>query len=192
MRISFGEALRRIRIEKGISQQKLADMINVERSTITNWENGRRLPDATLISKLSECLGVDVNRLIQAPNKADKTITVIMLDDERIILDGGCSVLKEVLPDADIHSFTEPDQAIQFVKDNKVKIAFVDIELGRISGLDVCRELLEIEPEMNVIFLTAFSQYALDAWKTGACGFIEKPLCVEDVRWQLSHLRYSI
>ena len=192
MRIFFAETLRRLRLEKGISQQRLAEKLHVERSTIASWETGRRLPDAAMISQLSECLGADVDGLLHASEKSDKTLTVIMVDDEKIILDGSCTVLKEALPDADIHSFTKPDHAIQFVKENKVKIAFVDIELGRINGLDVCRELLEIEPEMNVIFLTAFSQYSLDAWKTGACGFIEKPLCAEDVKWQLSHLRYSV
>ena len=33
---------------------------------------------------------------------------------------------------------------------------------------------------MNVIFLTAYREYALDAWETGACGFLVKPLTVED------------
>ena len=192
MHISFAETLRRLRLEKGISQQKLADLIHVERSTIASWETGRRLPDAVMISQLSEFFGVDVARLLRASENSDKILTVILLDDEYIILDGELSVLKDTMPDADIHGFTEPDNAIRFAKDNKVHLAFVDIEMGRVSGLDVCRKLMEIEPHTNIIFLTAYSQYALDAWKTDACGFLEKPLSPEGIREQLSRLRYPL
>lgn len=192
MHISFAETLRRLRLEKGISQQKLADLIHVERSTIASWETGRRVPDAVMISQLSEFFGVDVAGLLRASENSDKILTVILLDDEKIILDGELSVLKDTMPDADIHGFTEPDNAIRFSKDNKVHLAFVDIEMGRVSGLDVCRKLMEIEPHTNVIFLTAYSQYALDAWKTDACGFLEKPLSPEGIREQLSRLRYPL
>ena len=192
MHISFAETLRRLRLEKGISQQKLADLIHVERSTIAGWETGRRLPDAVMISQLSEFFGVDVAGLLRASENSDKILTVILLDDEKIILDGELSVLKDTMPDADIHGFTEPDNAIRFAKDNKVHLAFVDIEMGRVSGLDVCRKLMEIEPHTNIIFLTAYSQYALDAWKTDACGFLEKPLSPEGIREQLSRLRYPL
>lgn len=192
MHISFAETLRRLRLEKGISQQKLADLIHVERSTIASWETERRLPDAVMISQLSEFFGVDVARLLRVSENSDKILTVILLDDEYIILDGELSVLKDTMPDADIHGFTEPDNAIRFAKDNKVHLAFVDIEMGRVSGLDVCRKLMEIEPHTNIIFLTAYSQYALDAWKTDACGFLEKPLSPEGIREQLSRLRYPL
>lgn len=192
MHISFAETLRRLRLEKGISQQKLADLIHVERSTIASWETGRRLPDAVMISQLSEFFGVDVAGLLRVSENSDKILTVILLDDEYIILDGELSVLKDTMPDADIHGFTEPDNAIRFAKDNKVHLAFVDIEMGRVSGLDVCRKLMEIEPHTNIIFLTAYSQYALDAWKTDACGFLEKPLSPEGIREQLSRLRYPL
>lgn len=192
MHISFAETLRRLRLEKGISQQKLADLIHVERSTIASWETGRRVPDAVMISQLSEFFGVDVAGLLRASENSDKILTVILIDDEKIILDGELSVLKDTMPDADIHGFTEPDNAIRFSKDNKVHLAFVDIEMGRVSGLDVCRKLMEIEPHTNVIFLTAYSQYALDAWKTDACGFLEKPLSPEGIREQLSRLRYPL
>ena len=62
--------------------------------------------------------------------------------------------------------------------------------MGTISGLSVCRELLEINPRTNVVYLTAYSGYSLDAWSTGASGFMLKPITPEGVREQLIHLRY--
>ena len=192
MHISFAELLRRTRIQKGISQQQLANMIHVDRSTLSGWETGRRLPDATMISLLSKALGLNVAELLRATEKTAETLNVIMVDDEKIILDGGIDVLQEILPDAEINGFTEPDEAKEFLKRNKVQLAFLDIELGQISGFDICRELLEIDPLLNVFYLTAYPQYALEAWKTGAYGFLEKPLDADDVRRQLARLRWPI
>ena len=192
MPISFAEILRRKRIEKEISQQKLADMIHVDRSTLSGWETGRRLPDAAMISLLSKALQVDVAVLLHAAEKPVETLNVIVIDDEKIILEGEIDVLQEILPSADIYGFTEPEEAKTFLKRNMVQLAILDIEIGQISGFDVCREFLEIEPLLNVFFLTAFPQYSLDAWKTGACGFLEKPLNAEDMRRQLSRLRQPI
>jgi YesN/AraC family two-component response regulator len=64
--------------------------------------------------------------------------------------------------------------------------------MGRLSGLDLCRELLGINPRTNVIFLTGYRDYALDAWDTGAKGFLLKPLTAESVRAQLSRMNLKI
>lgn len=66
----------------------------------------------------------------------------------------------------------------------------MDIELRNASGLDLCHTLLEINPRTNVVYLTAYSEYAFDAWSTGASGFMLKPITPEEVRKQLKNLRY--
>ena len=192
MAIPFGETLRRLRIEKGMSQQQLANMLHVERSSVANWEAGRRMPDVATISQLAEAMGVDAAALLSVVEKTDEALNVLLVDDEAIILAGGLPVLREALPRANIVGFTRPMQAVEFVRAHPVALAFLDIELGRASGLDLCRELLRIRPRTNVIFLTAFREYSLDAWGTGASGFLLKPLEAEAVRAQLSSLRYPV
>ena len=73
---------------------------------------------------------------------------------------------------------------------NRVALAVLDIELGTASGFDLCSTLLEINPRTNIVFLTAYPDYSLDAWKTGASGFMLKPLTIENVKEQLKKLRY--
>ena len=46
MKDSFADTLKQFRTDKKLSQQQLADMLFVERTTIANWETGRRIPDA--------------------------------------------------------------------------------------------------------------------------------------------------
>ena len=192
MNITFGEALRRLRIEKGFSQQRLGDTLHVDRSTVAKWETGDRLPDAAMISLLSDQLGADVAELLHASENAGESLKVILADDERIILQGGLPIIEKAIPGAEISLFTDPAEAAAYARQNRVALAFLDIEMGRVSGLDVCRELLTIHPRTNVIYLTAYREYSFDAWATGACGFLLKPLTVDAVREALTRLRYPL
>ena len=192
MMLPFSEALRRLRIEKGYSQQRLADALHVDRSTVTKWETGDRVPDAIMISLLSDCLGVNVAELLHVSEKGAVRPLVIMVDDESIILRGGVPVLEKAIPGAEIAAFTIPAEAVAYAKANPVSLAFLDTEMGRVSGLDVCRELLAVNPRTNVVYLTAYREYSLDAWATGACGYLLKPITVDAVRKILAGLRYPI
>ena len=186
----FSDTLRKLRTEKGLSQQTLADKMYVTRSTIARWENGYRLPDAAMISRLSGVLGVDTNFLLSAAAQSDECPNVIMVDDRKLILTGGLPILEEVMPNASVMGFTNTAEAVEYAKANRIALAFLDIELRNTSGLDLCRELLRINPRTNVVYLTAYSDYALDAWSTGASGFMLKPLTPDRVMEQLNNLRY--
>ena len=190
MRIFFGETLRKLRTAKGLSQRELAERIYVARSTVARWENGSRLPDTLMISRLSQCLGTDVNTLLSVVAESDDTPNVIMVDDRKIFLSGALPILEEVMPGAVITGFTRPSEAIEFAKSNRVALAFLDIEMGTTNGLDLCRTLLTLNFRTNIVFLTAYIEYSFDAWSTGASGFLLKPITPEAVRAQLKILRY--
>ena len=190
MRQYFSDTLRKLRAERGMSQQTLADKMYVTRSTVARWEIGSRLPDAAMISRLSEALGVNMNILLSAAAQSDECPNVILVDDRKLILTGGLPILEEVMPNANVTGFTDASETIEYAKANRVALAFLDIELRNTTGLELCRELLRINPRTNVVYLTAYSDYSLDAWGTGASGFMLKPLTPEGVREQLKNLRY--
>ena len=192
MKNTLGETIKQIRIKTGLSQQGCADLMHVDRSTIANWETGRRRPNAEMLRILSQILDTDFSYLMNASLKQQQNVNVIMVDDEKIILTGGIPVISNILPNAIITGFTKPSESIAFARDNIVSIAFIDIEMGKISGLDLCRNLLSINPQTNVIFLTSYMEYSFDAWDTGASGFLLKPLSTDAVTKQLSKLRYPI
>ena len=190
MSMSFATTLRKLRTEKELSQQDLADQMYVTRSTVARWENGSRLPSAVMIARLAECLGTDVNMLMNAAAESEEAPNVIIVDDRKIVLSGALSVLEAVLPNAVITGFTRPSEAVEYAKANRIALAFLDIEMGKTSGLDLCRTLLEINPRTNVVYLTAYIEYSFDAWSTGASGFMLKPITEEGVREQLKNLCY--
>lgn len=190
MGLMFAKTLKKLRTEKGLSQRELAELLFVTRSTVNRWENGNRLPDAAMLSRLSRCLDVDVSTLLSTTMENDEAPNVIMVDDHKIILTGSLPVLEAAMPYATVVGFTKPSEAIEYAKANRVALAFLDIEMGKTSGLELCRTLLEINPRTNVVYLTAYSNYAMDAWSTGASGFMLKPITPEGIEAQLKNLRY--
>ena len=186
----FPKTLMKLRTQKGLSQQALADKMFVTRPTIARWESGMRLPDAMMIRRLAEILVVNIDFLLSAAAQSDECPNVIMVDDRKVVLTGGLPILEKVLPNANVTGFTDTEEAIEYAKRNTIALAFLDIEIRNMSGFDLCKILLEINPHTNVVFLTAFSDYSLDAWGTGASGFMLKPITVDGVKEQVKNLRY--
>ena len=192
MTVNFAERLRKLRTEKGISQQQLAAKMVVDRSSIARWENGTRSPDITLMPRLAECLGVEVSDLLNDGSGSPVIPRVIVVDDEKPNLTGAVRILCETLPGAEITGFLRPSEALMFAKSNPVNLAVLDIELGRSNGFELCEKLIALYPETNVVFLTAWPEHSLEAWKTNACGFLVKPLMPDDVLKIIPKLKYPL
>ena len=190
MNMLFADTMKKLREEKGLSQNEIAKRMYVTRTTVSRWESGHRLPDAAMITRLSDVLGVDVNILISAAAQSDEIPIVIMVDDNKVFLNDGMPIIEEVIPNATVIGFTKPSEAVEYAKANRIALAFLDIEMIDVSGLDVCRKLLEINQRTNVVYLTAYRDYSFDAWDTGACGFMLKPITPEGIKKQLKKLRY--
>ena len=190
MNTLFADALKKLRREKGLSQNELADQMFVSKAAVSRWESGNRLPDAAMINRLSRVLEVDIRILFSTAIESDEAPNIIMVDDNKDILSDSLSVLEEVIPNSMITGFNWPQEAIKYTNTNRIDLASLDIELGTASGLDLGRKLLEINPCTNVVYLTAYPDYALEAWDTEACGFMVKPLSPECVRKQLKKLRH--
>ena len=142
MSTTFADSLKSLRSARGLSQQQLAAKLFVDRSTVARWESGDRMPDLAIVPRIAECLGVDTAALISAVQGSEAP-EVIVVDDERIALAGAISVLEKALPGTAITGFTKPSDALAFTQAHAVGIAFLDIEIGRTNGLDLCRALIE-------------------------------------------------
>ena len=189
MNSEFSKILKKKRYEMGISQETLAKKLFVTKAAVSNWENGNRIPNTDMVIKIAKCLDIDISVLMSDGNE---TPNVIIVDDDMIILKGSIPIIKSVIPNASVIGFTHPSKAIEYAKNNKVALAFLDIELGNTSGLELCSTLLEINPRTNVVFVTAYSNYSLDAWGTRAVGFILKPITAESVSEMVKRLRYPL
>ena len=187
----FANTLKKLRKQNGISQYQLGDLMYVDHSTVARWEGGLRLPDAAMITRLARVLGVDVGTLLSAAAESDESLSIIVVDDNPTVLSDSMFILEKVVQrNATITGFNWPQEVIEYAKVNRIDLAFLDIELGTETGLDLCHTLHEINPCTKVVYLTAYPDYSLSAWDTEACGFMVKPLTPEIIRRQLKKLNY--
>ena len=185
----FGETLKRLRTEKGLSQQQIADHLHISRAGVANWEAGRRMPDANTIFQIAELLGVDTSSLLATAVDTDESPNIIVLDDEPVILKGEINVLQEAMPNANIIGSTRPMEVMDYEGN---RLEHEQGGLDEVAEIHARHELLEVSPHTNVIYLTAYREYSLDAWSTDACGFLLKPLGIKEVHEVLSRLRYPV
>lgn len=117
---------------------------------------------------------------------------VIVVDDERIILATETKKISRVLPSATITPFQDASEAIEYARQNKVDIAFLDINMLGITGLQLAEKLSSFNPKVNIIFCTGYSEYSLDALDLYCSAYLMKPITEEAIQKALTKLRYPI
>lgn len=70
--MTLGTKIKRLREEKGYSQEKLAELLNVHAVTISKWENGTQIPRAERLNELAKILGVSSEYLLEGTAISDK------------------------------------------------------------------------------------------------------------------------
>lgn len=71
-------------------------------------------------------------------------------------------------------------------------VAFLDIEMPGMSGIELAKKLKDIKPYLNIIFVTAYTDYALEVHSLYVSGYLLKPIKKEDVVTALDNLRNPI
>ena len=119
---------------------------------------------------------------------------VLAIDDERLALENLIFSLKEALPGATIHSFITPESALEFTQNlykesnQSLDFAFLDVVMSTMSGLEVAVSIKKLFPEVRIIFVTGYSDYAYDAYRLHAKGYILKPVSKALIQEELYHL----
>ncbi len=190
---AFAETIKKLRIQKGLSQPELADLMVVSRSAISMWELGSRLPDIEMLDRLSKCLDVDMQTLIDLIlGKNDGPATIIVVEDIPALLEGSVAMIKEVVPTANVLGFESGPPTISYCKKNTVDVAFLDIGLDEyMNGLELAQKLREISPCMDIIFLTNYTKYLELVHYHHYSGYIVKPLTRRRIRHELTNLRFG-
>ncbi len=117
---------------------------------------------------------------------------IIAADDEQIALEQLVEAIEQAAPDAELVSFQSPARLLEYAKDNTYDIAFLDIEMGSMSGVEVAKQLKIWNPRINIIFVTAYDKYMAQAFKIHASGYLCKPVSVEDIKEELEGLRIPV
>lgn len=117
---------------------------------------------------------------------------ILAVDDEKIALDHIVSILKRVEPDAEIIGCRRGTQALDEMKAGDIQIAFLDIDLRDLNGIELARQMKLMCPQMNIVFTTGYGDYAGEAFDLHASGYVLKPLTDEKIRRELDDLRHPL
>lgn len=119
-------------------------------------------------------------------------INIIAVDDEHLSLESVEGAIKSAIPGCVLRCFDAPDNAIDYAKENRVGIAFLETEIGTENGLQLAKNLKEINKMTNIIFTTDNPQYAIDAYAIPACGYIIKPISEKAITEAIEYLHNPV
>ena len=119
---------------------------------------------------------------------------ILLVDDEELGLIRLKDAVKKALPEDnnEFLCYNNPILAVEENADSLIDIAFLDIQMPVLNGFQVAKKLKAVNPKVNVIFVTAYDDYALDAYKMHASGYITKPVNENKVKEELDGLRYPV
>ena len=114
----------------------------------------------------------------------------LCVDDELLPLE---ALVRAVRKSPDIENvvfFDDEYDALEWAKNHPVDIAFLDIELHEMNGIELARRLVEYHPDLSVIFCTGYDQYALNVLSLHMdAGYLLKPFRSSQVQKEISHVK---
>lgn len=112
---------------------------------------------------------------------------VICVDDEELVLNL-VVFLCEQLPEVDeVKGFSDSLKALEWVRENRVDIAILDIDMPKLNGIGLAVKIKEVLPDAAIIFLTGYSHYAVEAFKLHAQGYLMKPVNKETLAKEIEY-----
>jgi DNA-binding LytR/AlgR family response regulator len=117
------------------------------------------------------------------------TITALVADDELILLQGLCAQLERLWPELDIVARAcNGVEALHHIEEFEPTVAFLDVKMPGLSGLEVA----DAAPNCHVVFVTAYDEFAIEAFDRQAHDYLLKPVTDERLQKTIDRLRSRI
>ncbi|HOD01773.1 MAG TPA: response regulator [Clostridiales bacterium] len=107
---------------------------------------------------------------------------IMAVDDERLALSEFRDTCNEIEGIESIETFSNPMDALGYVATEKIDVAFLDIEMPMVRGIELAERLKKIDPNIKIIFVTGYAQYAFDAFGVNAVDYVLKPYTTDMIR----------
>lgn len=96
----------------------------------------------------------------------------------------------KIVPKSNLALYTTPEDALKYASVHTVDIVFLDYDFFSMSGFELAYRLKELHPRLNIIFTADTDDFAAEAFKLRASGYLRKPVGAEDIKAEFDHLRY--
>ena len=116
-------------------------------------------------------------------------MNVIVVDDEKYMLETLEEAIR-VSPDIElVQSFSSCSAALKYAEESPIDIAFLDINMRGMGGLELAEKLIQLQPHCKVVFCTGYEEYAVSAFQLHASGYLMKPVDPEAVQKEIDHIK---
>ena len=116
-------------------------------------------------------------------------MTAVCVDDEGLILSRTVSLVKKTKKFDKVESFMDAFDALEFLDKEKAELALLDIDMPQMGGLELAAAMKGKCPGIRIIFLTGYSEYAVDAYAMHATGYLLKPVSYDRL---LSEIEFAL
>ena len=116
-------------------------------------------------------------------------MVVIAVDDEALMLGALVAAIEESPDIAEVASFSDCEEALEFAKGTALDIAFLDINMRGMGGLSLAEKILAVRPQCKIVFCTGYEEYAIPAFRLHASGYLMKPISAEDVQGEIDNIK---
>lgn len=113
----------------------------------------------------------------------------IIVDDEKPALDVLRLLLEKTGQICVVGTFMSAVDALSKIQSLKPDIAFLDIEMSDMSGLELAGKIIDTGIDIEIIFVTAYDKYALEAFRVNAIDYILKPFSTDDITRAIKRLK---
>ncbi len=121
---------------------------------------------------------------------SETSSTCVVAEDEVLLRDALVKLLGDAWPELQVVAECEDGaSALDALAEYKPQVAFLDIRMPGLSGLEVAAAAAEASPHTQIVFVTAYDQYAIDAFERGAVDYLLKPITPARLTTTVQRLR---
>lgn len=117
---------------------------------------------------------------------------IIICDDYPVIVKNLIRDIKQIVPQAECAGFSKAKEAQEYALKNAADVAILDINMPEISGLTLAQIIQKKNPRVNIIFVTGYPEYALEAHELYASSFLVKPVTAKALKKAFENLRNPV
>ena len=115
-------------------------------------------------------------------------MTILCVDDEKLLMEDTVSMCRELLSETDtVQGFSRSRDALEWIREHPADVALLDINVPDMNGLKLAAEIKRIQPDTAIVFLTGYSEYALQAFEVRAVGYLLKPVSKDRLAAEIAY-----
>jgi len=123
---------------------------------------------------------------------ASDALRAVVVDDEQLARDELCFLLQQIAGVEVVAQAGNGVEALRVIEEYQPDLVMLDVQMPGLTGFEVARRVVQAELDSQIVFVTAFDQYALDAFEVNAVDYLLKPVEAERLATAVERARKRV